>query len=127
MTTKNIYNVTTIKSKDLRIICYPLVNDDSIAKIAWFPFLEIWNQDGVISLRTNTSGISLNIECYKIWFHNTTELGNCIKTYYNFLKFRVLENVLGSIEGGRNFKTVSLTNHLTSQNASSKQKLTTKV
>lgn len=40
---------------------------------------------------------------------------------------RVLENVLGSIEGGRNFMTVSLTNHLTSQNASSKQKLTTKV
>lgn len=68
MTTKSIYNVTTIKSKDLRIICYPLVNDDSIAKIAWFPFLEIWNQDGMISLRTNTSGISLNIKCCKIWF-----------------------------------------------------------
>lgn len=66
MKTKKAYDFTIIKSKDLAIIHYLLGNNDSITKIAWFPFLEIGNQDGVISLRTNKSGIIPYAECCKI-------------------------------------------------------------
>lgn len=65
--TKKSYDFTIIKSKDLGIIRYPLVNNDSITEIAWFPFLEIGNQDGKISLGANKAGISLYVECCKIW------------------------------------------------------------